>query len=69
MKHAVIVDAARTPIGRFGGSLARHSAVDLAAHLIKALLQRNEVPPEAVDEVILGQVIQAGSILRAERKA
>ena len=69
MKHAVIVDAARTPIGRFGGSLARHSAVDLAAHLIKALLQRNEVPPEAVDEVILGQVIQAGSGANAARTA
>ncbi len=61
MSEAVIVDAVRTPIGRFGGGLLEHSAGDLATHVVAALVERNLVPPDAVDEVILGQVIQGGS--------
>ncbi len=61
MSEAVIVDAVRTPIGRFGGGLLEHSAGDLATHVVAALVERNQVPPDAVDEVILGQVIQGGS--------
>lgn len=61
MPETVIVDALRTPIGRFGGGLMEHSAGELATLVVKALVDRNEVPPAAVDEVILGQVIQGGS--------
>jgi acetyl-CoA C-acetyltransferase len=60
MKDIVIAAATRTPIGKFGGSLARHSAVDLGAIVIRELLQRARVPAEAIDEVILGQVLAAG---------
>ncbi len=56
----VIVDGLRTPFGKLGGSLASVSAVDLASPLIKELLERNKIPLDAVDEVILGQVVQAG---------
>jgi acetyl-CoA C-acetyltransferase len=66
---AVIVDAVRTPIGRFGGGLLEHSAADLATHVTKALLERNGVPPEAVDKVIFGQVLQAGTGMNVARMA
>ncbi len=61
MSEAVIVDAIRTPIGRFGGGLQEHSAGELAAMVIEALTDRNDVPTGEVDEVIFGQVIQGGS--------
>jgi acetyl-CoA acyltransferase len=58
---AYIVDGIRTPIGSFGGSLAAVRADDLAAMVIKELLKRNtSVPPQQVDDVILGCVNQAG---------
>jgi acetyl-CoA C-acetyltransferase len=60
MKDIVIAAATRTPIGKFGGALARHSAVDLGAIVIRELLQRAKLAPEAIDEVILGQVLAAG---------
>jgi acetyl-CoA C-acetyltransferase len=69
MPGAVIVDAVRTPIGRFGGGLLEFSAGDLAAHVVKALLERNDVPPAEVDEVIFGQVLQAGSGVNVARTA
>lgn len=69
MSRAMIIDAARTAIGRFGGSLLEFTAIDLAAHVIRALLERNRVPGDALDEVILGQVIQAGSGLNPARTA
>lgn len=56
----VIVAALRTPIGKFGGALARLSAVDLGVHVIRALLKKTGVKPEAVSEVIMGQVLAAG---------
>src|SRR5688572_19883434 len=56
-----IVDGIRTPIGSFGGTLSAVRADDLAAMVIKELLNRNsEVPPEQVDDVILGCANQAG---------
>jgi len=61
MKDIVIAAATRTPIGKFGGSLAKQSAVDLGALVIRELLQRARVPAEAIDEVILGQVLTAGA--------
>lgn len=60
MTKVVIVDAVRTPIGAFGGALASLPASHMGALVIKALLQRNNLAPELVDEVILGQVLTAG---------
>jgi len=58
---AYIVDGIRTPIGSFGGTLAEVRADDLAAMVIRELLNRNiSVPPQKVDDVILGCVNQAG---------
>lgn len=57
----VIVGALRTPIGCFQGSLANHSAVELGSVVLKALLEQTGVAPQAVDEVILGQVLTAGA--------
>ena len=57
---ALVLDAARTPIGRHRGALARVRADDLAADLISALLARNVGAREAVSEVILGATNQAG---------
>lgn len=61
MKEVVIVAAARTAIGKFGGSLAKVSAPDLGATVIKALLEKTGVSGDAISEVILGQVLTAGS--------
>lgn len=60
MEETVIVDGLRTPFGKLGGGLSSLSAVDLTAPLIKQLLERNHVKGEDVDEVIIGQVLQAG---------
>lgn len=57
----VIVGALRTPIGCFQGSLANHSAVELGSVVLKALLEQTGISPQAVDEVILGQVLTAGA--------
>ncbi|KND60824.1 3-ketoacyl-CoA thiolase Acetyl-CoA acetyltransferase [Candidatus Burkholderia verschuerenii] len=61
MTDVVIVSAARTAVGKFGGSLAKIAAPDLGATVIKALLERSGVKPDQVSEVILGQVLTAGS--------
>lgn len=60
MKDVVIVDAVRTPIGSFGGSLSSFTAPELGAAVIQALLKRSGVSPEQVNEVIMGNVLQAG---------
>ena len=57
----VIAGAARTPFGRFGGSLKEVAAVDLGAAAIRAALERSGIGSEQVDEVIMGMVIQAGA--------
>jgi len=56
----VIVDAVRTPIGKFQGRVSQFSATDLGAHVIRALKERNSLKGDEIDEVILGSVIQAG---------
>jgi acetyl-CoA C-acetyltransferase len=61
MTDVVIVSAARTAVGKFGGSLAKIAAPDLGATVIRALLERSGVKPDQVSEVILGQVLTAGS--------
>lgn len=65
----VIVAAARTAVGKFGGSLAKVAAPDLGAVVLKALLERSQLKPEQVGEVILGQVLQAGAGQNAARQA
>src|SRR3982074_3283495 len=60
MEEIVIVGAARTPIGKFGGSLARTPASDLGALVIRRVLERAGIAPEQVSEVIMGQVLTAG---------
>ena len=57
----VIVAAARTAVGKFGGTLAKTAAPELGATVIKALLERSGLSGEQVNEVILGQVLTAGS--------
>jgi acetyl-CoA C-acetyltransferase len=65
----VIVAAARTAVGKFGGSLAKTPASDLGAVVLKALLERARLTSEQVGEVILGQVLQAGVGQNAARQA
>src|SRR4051812_16762821 len=60
MEEIVIVGAARTPIGKFSGSLAKIPAADLGALIIRKVLERAGVAPEQVSEVIMGQVLTAG---------
>src|SRR3954463_8501374 len=60
MEEIVIVGAARTPIGKFSGSLAKIPAADLGALIIRKVLERAGGAPEQVSEVIMGQVLTAG---------
>src|SRR5947207_13486769 len=59
-RNAVIVDAVRTPIGRYGGVLSTVRPDDLAARTIEAVVERNGLPREAVDDVVFGCANQAG---------
>jgi acetyl-CoA C-acetyltransferase len=61
MKRAYIVDAARTAVGKFGGTLASQRPDDLAAEVIKSLMQRNPtIDPSDIEDVLLGAANQAG---------
>ena len=55
-----IIDAVRTPIGNFGGSLSKVRTDDLAAHVIKSLIGQHDFDPSIIDDVILGCANQAG---------
>ncbi len=59
MSHAYIVSPLRTPIGKFGGSLASVTADKLAAHVMKAVLERSGFPADRIDEVIVAQSYQS----------
>ena len=59
-RDVVIIGTARTAIGRFGGTLSRVPAVELGGVAIRAAVERSGVDPASVDEVLVGQVIQAG---------
>jgi len=69
MPEALILDATRTPWGKFGGALRDYSAAELASHLIRTLVERDHLDPESVDNVILGQVVQAGAGQSPARQA
>ena len=58
-REVVIVSAVRTPIGSFGGSLAEVPATQLGATAVKGAIERAGIKPEAVNEVIMGSVLQA----------
>ncbi|EDY86282.1 acetyl-CoA acetyltransferase [gamma proteobacterium HTCC5015] len=69
MRDVVIVDATRTAVGSFGGSLSGVRASDLGATVIRALVEKNGVPADQVDEVIMGQVLTAGEGQNPARQA
>jgi acetyl-CoA C-acetyltransferase len=60
MEDIVIVSAARTAVGKFGGSLAKVPATEMGAAVIKAVAERAGISPELLGEVIMGQVLAAG---------
>jgi acetyl-CoA C-acetyltransferase len=60
MPKTVILGAARTPVGKMGGSLSSLPATELGGIAIKAALERADVGPDQVDHVVMGQVLQAG---------
>jgi acetyl-CoA C-acetyltransferase len=69
MTDVVIASAARTPIGSFNGNLATLSAADLGVVAIKAALERAGLAPDAVDEVVFGQVLTAATGMNPARQA
>ena len=69
VEPAVILSACRTPIGAFGGTLKDHSAVDLGAVVIREAIRRADVDAGALDDVILGCVLQAGAGMNVARQA
>ncbi len=69
MKRVVIAAATRTPIGAFGGALSSISADKLGSIVIKRLLEKTGIAPNQVDEVLLGQVLTAGSGQNPARQA
>ena len=69
MEDVVIVAAGRTPVGKFGGSLAKIPAAELGAHVIRQLLAKTGIDPASVNEVIMGQVLTAGAGQNPARQA
>src|SRR6059036_2570764 len=69
MPDIVIATATRTAIGKFGGTLAKTPAPELGATVIRALLERSNLKPEQISEVILGQVLTAASGQNPARQA
>jgi acetyl-CoA C-acetyltransferase len=69
MDEAVIVSAVRTPVGAFGGQFADTAATELGARAVEAALERAGLSGDAVDEVLLGCVLQAGLGQNAARQA
>src|SRR5574341_1826426 len=60
MPEAYIVDAVRTPVGKRGGGLSKVHPADLGAHIIKTLVERNDIDPIVVEDVIFGVLDQLG---------
>lgn len=69
MQDIVIVSAARTAVGKFGGSLAKTAATDLGAIVIKEAIARARLDPAQIGEVIMGQVLAAGAGQNPARQA
>lgn len=66
MAEAVIASAVRTPIGAFTGALAGVPATQLGAIAVAEAVRRAGIDPERVDEVLMGNVLQAGVVERPE---
>jgi acetyl-CoA acyltransferase len=60
MTTAVIVDAIRSPLGRRNGKLKNWHPVDLASEIMQQLVQRNDLDPALIDDVVMGCVMQVG---------
>ncbi|MCH7885466.1 MAG: 3-oxoadipyl-CoA thiolase, partial [Planctomycetes bacterium] len=60
MRRAVIIDAVRTPVGRYGGALSRVRPDDLAAAVIAKLVERTGIDPNLIEDVYFGAANQAG---------
>ena len=69
MSDALILDATRTPWGKFGGGLRDYAAHELAALMIRTLMARNNIEPGSIENVLLGQVLQAGGGQLPSRQA
>jgi acetyl-CoA C-acetyltransferase len=69
MSEVVIVAAARTAVGKFGGTVAKLSAAELGAHVIKGLVAKTGIDPALISEVLMGQVLTAGVGQNAARQA
>ena len=69
MREVVIAEAVRTPIGTFGGTLKDVTAIEFGGLVIREVLKRAKVRPEKVDEVIMGNVLQAGQGQNPARQA
>ena len=69
MTDVYLLNGARTPIGSFLGSLSSFSAAELGAHSIKHVVDKNKIDPSSIDEVFMGQVVQAGSGQAPARQA
>ena len=68
MKEVVIVSAARTPFGKFGGQLRNYSAVDLGTIAVKAVMKKIDIDPKEVDELIMGVAVLEGTASVAARQ-
>jgi len=69
MSEVVIVAAARTAVGKFGGTIAKTPASELGAHVIKGLVAKTCIDPALISEVLMGQVLTAGVGQNAARQA
>ena len=69
IQEAVIVSAVRTPVGRYMGALKDIAAYDLAALILNHVVERANISPERVDEVIMGQSYHSGEYVNIARMA
>ena len=69
MREVVIAGAVRTAIGKLSGALYNMSAVELGASVLRSAVDRSEVDPSRINEIIFGQVIQAGAGPNPARQA
>ncbi|MFL1696309.1 thiolase family protein [Weissella kandleri] len=69
MERVFIVAAKRTPIGKFGGTLAQNRSVDLGATVIQSVLQQGRLEANQIDQVLMGNVLQAGQGQNPARQA
>ena len=66
MRRTAIIAALRTPIGRFGGALASVRPDDLAAHVLRAVVDRTGIDPALIDDIYFGAANQAGEDQKRE---